>query len=82
MTDQDDPGAGVLDDEGSTVSKAGTTTEGRGVSGKIGPYRLVREIGQGGMGIVFEAEQEVPFRRKVALKLMGDGPRGPRERAL
>jgi eukaryotic-like serine/threonine-protein kinase len=36
----------------------------------IGPYRLTRSIGQGGMGVVFEAEQGAPVRRTVALKLM------------
>ena len=35
----------------------------------IGEYRVVRRLGAGGMGIVFEAEQEQP-RRRVALKLM------------
>ncbi|MFQ5790537.1 MAG: tetratricopeptide repeat protein [Acidobacteriota bacterium] len=38
--------------------------------GSIGPYRLLREMGQGGMGVVYEAEQEKPVRRKVALKLI------------
>lgn len=35
----------------------------------IGPYRIVREIGHGGMGIVFEAEQQSP-RRAVAIKVV------------
>lgn len=35
----------------------------------IGPYRLIRELGRGGMGIVYEAEQRLPHRR-VALKVM------------
>src|SRR4051812_13091469 len=37
---------------------------------RIGPYRILREIGQGGMGVVYEAEQEMPVRRTVALKLI------------
>ncbi|MGA7411725.1 MAG: serine/threonine-protein kinase, partial [Bryobacteraceae bacterium] len=39
----------------------------------VGPYRLVRLVGEGGMGIVFLAEQEKPFRRRVALKLIKPG---------
>jgi serine/threonine protein kinase/tetratricopeptide (TPR) repeat protein len=37
---------------------------------RIGPYRILREIGEGGMGIVYAAEQEKPVHRKVALKLI------------
>lgn len=36
----------------------------------IGPYKLLQEIGQGGMGSVFMAEQERPVRRRVALKII------------
>jgi WD40 repeat protein/serine/threonine protein kinase len=39
----------------------------------IGPYKLLQEIGEGGMGVVFMAEQERPIRRKVALKLIKPG---------
>jgi serine/threonine protein kinase len=39
----------------------------------IGPYKLLQEIGQGGMGAVFMAEQERPIRRRVALKIIKPG---------
>jgi serine/threonine protein kinase len=39
----------------------------------IGPYRLVREAGEGGFGVVFEAEQTEPIKRRVALKLVKPG---------
>jgi serine/threonine protein kinase/tetratricopeptide (TPR) repeat protein len=37
---------------------------------EIGPYRIVRLIGEGGMGEVYEAEQAKPVRRRVALKFV------------
>ena len=40
---------------------------------RIGNYRLVEEIGRGGMGVVWRAEQEAPVRRQVALKLIKAG---------
>ncbi len=39
----------------------------------IGPYKLLEQIGEGGMGLVFVAEQSRPVRRKVALKLIKPG---------
>jgi eukaryotic-like serine/threonine-protein kinase len=36
---------------------------------RIGPYRLGREIGRGGMGVVYEAEREGDFSQRVAIKL-------------
>jgi serine/threonine protein kinase len=37
---------------------------------QVGPYRLLRKVGEGGMGVVYEAEQQQPVRRKVSLKLI------------
>jgi serine/threonine protein kinase/tetratricopeptide (TPR) repeat protein len=39
----------------------------------IGRYKLVEEIAEGGMGIVYLAEQQQPVRRKVALKIVKPG---------
>src|SRR5262245_541525 len=40
---------------------------------KIGPYKLLQKIGEGGMGVVWMAEQEQPVRRRVALKIIKPG---------
>ena len=40
---------------------------------QIGPYKLMEQIGEGGFGLVFVAEQERPVRRKVALKVIKPG---------
>ncbi|MFN0136586.1 MAG: protein kinase domain-containing protein, partial [Phycisphaerae bacterium] len=37
---------------------------------RIGPYKLLQQIGEGGFGLVFMAEQEKPVARKVALKII------------
>jgi serine/threonine protein kinase/tetratricopeptide (TPR) repeat protein len=39
----------------------------------IGPYKLREQIGEGGFGVVYVAEQEKPVRRKVALKIIKPG---------
>ncbi|HEY0995586.1 MAG TPA: serine/threonine-protein kinase [Gemmatimonadaceae bacterium] len=40
---------------------------------RIGPYRVLQQIGEGGMGVVYEAEEIGPVRRRVALKVVKDG---------
>jgi serine/threonine protein kinase/Tfp pilus assembly protein PilF len=47
--------------QGATAEKPGD---------QIDRFRLIRPVGEGGFGVVFEAEQETPVRRKVALKVI------------
>src|ERR1019366_2354461 len=37
---------------------------------RIGRYKLLQQIGEGGCGVVYMAEQEQPIRRRVALKVI------------
>jgi serine/threonine protein kinase len=39
----------------------------------VGPYKLLEQIGEGGMGLVFMAEQTRPVKRRVALKVLKPG---------
>ncbi len=36
----------------------------------VGPYKLIQQIGEGGFGVVYAAEQDRPVRRKVAIKII------------
>src|SRR5205823_2769500 len=59
--------------EGSGVRGTGATVD-EPVSERpgtvLGPYKLLEQIGEGGFGVVFLAEQTRPVRRKVALKVL------------
>ncbi len=72
---------GLLD---SSASDAGSITAdvdapldypplAEGPGSRIGPYKLREQIGEGGMGTVYVAEQQHPVRRKVALKIIKPG---------
>ena len=50
---------------------AGIRTEHVGT--KIGPYKLIQQLGEGGMGTVWVAEQTEPVKRRVALKVIKPG---------
>jgi serine/threonine protein kinase len=55
----DEASAGTLDAVSSRV-----------LPDRIGPYKILDFLGEGGMGAVYLAEQEQPIRRKVALKVI------------
>jgi len=40
---------------------------------EIGPFKLLQKIGEGGMGVVYAAEQKEPIKRRVALKIIKPG---------
>ncbi|MBK8979472.1 MAG: protein kinase [Planctomycetes bacterium] len=44
-----------------------------GLPEQVGPYRVLEQLGTGGMGVVYVAEQKSPVRRRVALKVVKRG---------
>src|SRR6516165_3070958 len=68
-----DQPAPILDRPAPGVPTADYAPLAETVGTKIGPYRLMEKIGEGGFGLVFVAEQVEPVRRKVALKVIKPG---------
>ena len=66
---------GFLEDPPSTIIEVrrAKTLAGEKPGDRVGRYKLLQQIGEGGCGVVFMAEQEEPVRRRVALKIIKPG---------
>jgi WD40 repeat protein/serine/threonine protein kinase len=62
-----------LDSPAAALDSAGDEPLSERPGTVIGPYKLLEQIGEGGFGVVFMAEQQQPVRRKVALKVLKPG---------
>ncbi len=65
--------AGFSGATGGCGGRCDFPTDGEHPGSQIGPYQLLEEIGEGGFGVVYRAEQREPVRRKVALKVIKPG---------
>jgi serine/threonine protein kinase len=74
-------GSGIIDPEGDSDAMSNQTVTAGGGGGSsddampthVGRYRLIAPLGEGGFGVVYEAEQQYPVQRRVALKIIKAG---------
>jgi serine/threonine protein kinase len=59
--------------ESQTIEMTGAIDDSGPRDDTYGPYRILRMLGEGGMGAVYLAEQTYPLRRQVALKVIKQG---------
>jgi serine/threonine protein kinase len=64
---------GLEDSDEETDSKASYDIFAEIVDGRIGRYSLLKMLGEGGMGIVYLAQQDEPIKREIALKVIKPG---------
>lgn len=65
--------AATLDSQTTRTDISNGQGDKLGPGNQIGPYKLLEPIGEGGMGLVYLAQQSEPVRRKVALKIIKPG---------
>jgi eukaryotic-like serine/threonine-protein kinase len=70
-----DEAGGFLQDRPAPAAPEVTTDQlaNEGPGTVVGPYKLLEQIGEGGFGVVWLAEQTEPVRRRVALKVLKPG---------
>jgi serine/threonine protein kinase/Tfp pilus assembly protein PilF len=59
-----------MSDETLRTEDAWEGPRSEGPGGRIGPFRILAKLGEGGFGAVFDAEQDEPIKRRVALKVI------------
>lgn len=73
----DDPGS-LLDRgaprlDGSQTDETAARLDNQQLGSQIGSYKLLQQLGEGGMGIVYLAERQRPVKQRVALKIVKQG---------
>ncbi|MFO0858133.1 MAG: serine/threonine-protein kinase [Phycisphaerales bacterium] len=57
----------------TTATSSDSSDDNASPRGKVGPYTLLDQVGEGGFGVVYLAERREPFVQRVALKLIKPG---------
>ncbi|HEV3022647.1 MAG TPA: serine/threonine-protein kinase, partial [Pirellulales bacterium] len=73
LTDHRSHDARIADEGANRTTREFVRPAGETVGSRIGPYKLLQFLGEGGMGVVYLAEQERPVKRRLALKVVKSG---------
>jgi len=70
QVDRDEPLETLKVEVGRVLEPVKGVLEELSLGAQVGPYRVIEQLGEGGMGVVYLAEQTEPVKRQVALKLI------------